>query len=55
MKRSLEMFISFHKSRMPFGPATMLSTNCFGVTPAAFALSSIFWPCSSVPVKNMTS
>ncbi len=26
-----------------------------GVTPAALALSSIFWPCSSVPVRNITS
>ena len=26
-----------------------------GVTPAAFAFSSIFWPCSSVPVRNITS
>ena len=26
-----------------------------GVTPASFALPSIFWPCSSVPVRNMTS
>ena len=26
-----------------------------GVTPAAFALFSIFSPCSSVPVRNMTS
>ena len=30
--------------------AATLSTYCLGVTPAAFALSSIFWPCSSVPV-----
>ena len=33
----------------------MLSTNCWGVTPASLALSSIFWPCSSVPVRNITS
>ena len=25
-----------------------------GVTPASFALFSIFWPCSSVPVRNLT-
>ena len=31
MKRSLEMFISFHRSRMPLSPVTMLSTNCWGV------------------------
>ena len=34
---------------------TDMSTNCFGVIPASFALPSIFWPCSSVPVRNMTS
>ena len=36
-------------------PSTILSTYCCGVTPAALALSSIFWPCSSAPVRNMTS
>ena len=55
MNRSLEMFISFHRSRTPLGPVTMLSTNCWGVPPASLALSSIFWPCSSVPVRNITS
>ena len=55
MKRSFEMFISFHRSRMPFSPVTILSTNSCGVTPAALAFSSIFWPCSSVPVRNITS
>jgi hypothetical protein len=38
MKRSLEMFISFHRSLTPPGPSTILSTNCFGVTPASLAL-----------------
>ena len=37
-----------HRSSTPPGAATMLSTNCWGVTPASLALSSIFWPCSSV-------
>ena len=49
------MFISFHRSRTPRGPSTMRSTNSWGVTPASSAFCSIFWPCSSVPVRNMTS
>ena len=31
------------------------STYSFGEMPAAFAFSSIFWPCSSVPVWKNTS
>jgi len=31
------------------------STNAFGFLPAAFAASSTFFPCSSVPVTNRTS
>ena len=27
----------------------------YGVMPASLAFVSIFWPCSSVPVRNMTS
>ena len=33
---------SFHRSRIPPAPSTMLSTNCWGVTPASCALDSIF-------------
>ena len=32
-----------------------LDTNSFGVIPASSAFSSIFWPCSSVPVWKNTS
>ena len=35
--------------------AAALSTNSFGVMPAASAFSSIFCPCSSVPVWKNTS
>ena len=52
MKSSYSMFISFHRSLVS---ATILSTNCCGVTPACFAFSSIFWPCSSVPVRKKVS
>ena len=36
------MFISFQRSLTPFSPSTILSTNCWGVTPASAALFSIF-------------
>ena len=32
-----------------------LSTNACGASPAAAAAFSIFWPCSSVPVRKCTS
>ena len=54
MKRSLEMFISFHRSSTP-GALHDVVHKLLGGTPASLALSSIFWPCSSVPVRNMTS
>ena len=39
----------------PLSPVKILCTHCWGVPPAAWAFSSIFWPCSSVPVRNITS
>ena len=52
LKRSLLMFKSFQRL---WKSATILSTYSLGVTPASAALISIFWPCSSVPVRNITS
>ena len=52
-KQRMEKGLSFLEFN--YRPSTMRSTNSWGVTPASSAFCSIFWPCSSVPVRNMTS
>ena len=51
MKSSLEKFIVWQRSRKFW---LTRSTKGLGAMPAACAAFSTFWPCSSVPVRNIT-
>ena len=46
------MFSFFHAD---LNSGIRLSVNSFGVFPASFAVSAIFFPWSSVPVRKKTS
>ena len=52
MKSSLEKFMRDVRSRKFW---LTLSVKACGVTPLSVAAFSTFWPCSSVPVRNITS
>jgi len=52
MKKSFEMSRAFHRS---WARPTTESASALGVRPFSAAAFSIFWPCSSVPVRKKTS